>query len=204
METINKEAPREWRGISGTHRRPVAVEGVSDFFKRETESDYDLPPADWEFGEIVESHLFFIKNGRLFHDPLGEFSSKRAAFCAWPPDLLKKRIGVSCWRMWHYGRYNFTTRVVRRDDSLAATTCLGQFLDATMRLCIYIDGDFAPYWKWISFWFRRLPWTGDLVAKCEGLAQSTSKAEQGEMVSGICHLLETILKERGLEYRIEA
>lgn len=205
-EQIIRDAPDEWMGWRHSYKksmRRLAVDSIGGFFKGELEVDPAAPPEDWEFPVSVESHLFFIKNGPLYYDPLGEFSAKRRLFCQWPEAFLDKKIRGCCWNMWHYGRYNFVERVQRRDDSVAAALCLGEFLNATMRLCIYFEGDFAPYWKWLPFWFRKIGWASDIIGHVDALSTTRDRAEQAAHVEAICGLAEAKFAEEGLDLEID-
>ena len=109
-----------------------------------------------------------------------------------------------CWNMWHYGRYNFVERVQKRDDPVAAITCLGEFLDATMRLCIYLNGDFAPYWKWIPYYFRKIGWATDIIGHVDALALSSDREEQAAHVDAICNLADAKLAQEGIPMEVDA
>ena len=106
--------------------------------------------------------------------------------------------------MWHYGRYNFVERLQRRDDPVAAALCLGEFLNATMRLCIYLDGDFAPYWKWMPFRFRKIGWATDFIRHVDALAISADKEEQAEHVDAICELADAKLVQEDIDMEVDA
>lgn len=203
-QKINTDVPKEWQGWPMIFGEGIPVESVSGFFKRETSSEYESPPEDWEFGEAIESHLFFIKNGPLYYDPLGDFTARRDTFCKWPEAFLKKKMRRCCWLMWHHGRYNFVTRVCRRNDPVAVYTCLGEFLNATMRLCLYLNDEFAPYWKWIPYQFRKIGWATDIIDHVDALALSYDKEEQAQHVAEICNLVEAKLERENLQMRVEA
>jgi len=203
---ITSDAPDEWSGCRHTFKKSmerITVDPIGGYFRGQLECDHTSPPDDWEFPENVESNLFYLKHGPLFYDPLGEFGDRRAAFCRWPQSFLEKRIRACCFNMWHYGRYNFVKRMTERDDPAAAAVCIGEFLKATMRLCIYLDGDFAPYWKWLPFRFRQVTWASEINSHVESLSTSTSRADQAWHVEEICRLAEVKFAAEGLELEID-
>ena len=205
-ERIANDAPDEWRGCRHTFKKSkerMTVDPISGYLKGQLECDYTSPPDDWEFPENVESHLFYIKHGPIFYDPLGELSERRAAFSRWSDAYLDKKIRSCCWNMWHYGRYNFVERMVKRDDPAGAAMCMGEFLKNTMRLCIYLDGDFAPYWKWLSFRFRQVTWASDIISQVDTLAASHSKEEQALRIEEISRLAEAKFAADGLDLEID-
>jgi hypothetical protein len=91
-----------------------------------------------------------------------------------------------------------------RQDLPAAALCIGEFLKATMRLCIYLEGDFAPYWKWLPWRFRRVPWAADFVSEVDALVNCNFLAEQSKHIEEICHLAEAKLAEDGIDIEIDA
>lgn len=191
----------EWEGLPNIYPDGIPVESISGFFKRETGSEFEVPPDDWEFGEITESHLFFIQNGPVYYDPLGDFSTRRELFCRWPEPFLTKKLRDCCWTMWHYGK-NFASRISLRDEQIAVYTSLGRFLDGTMRLCLYLNGELAPYWKWMPFQFRKIEWASGILRHVDDLVLSSDKQEQAEYVLEICRLAEVKLKSEGRDMRI--
>ena len=192
---MNSEAPEEWLGWQSTHTKSVSVESIDGFFERETEHLH--PPSGWKIASHIESHLHFIKHGPVYHDPLGAFSERRKEFSVWPQAELEERIHECCWKMWHYGHYNFLQRTSRRNDGLVTLTGLGAFLDATMRLCVYLDADFAVYWKWLPFQFRRIGWASAIAEHADGITSSPDTGEQARHVQEIYRLADEELRARG-------
>jgi len=199
---MNEEAPKEWAGWKSTYKKSVMVESISGFFEKET--GHVHPPPDWKIPPNIESHLSFIANGPLYYDPLGEFSERRKEFGSFPEDELYDRYNSCCWRMWHYGHYNFVRRVAHRDDPIATVTCLGMFLDAAMRLCLYLNNEFAPYWKWVPHRFRQIEWAGEFIRHVDAIPNAGSPAEQAEHVNEIYRLADEKLKERGTSMKEQA
>lgn len=194
-KSMNESAPKEWAGWESTYARSVTVDSIDGFFEKE--AGHSQPPPEWKIPENVESHLSFVKNGALFYDPLGEFSARRGLFGTLPEDELRDRLNSCSWRMWHYGDYNFVDRVSGRDDPTAALLCLGMFLDAAMRLCLYLNGEFAPYWKWVPYRFRKVEWAGEWIDHVDAIPKAKSVEEQVEHVKEIYRLADEKLKERG-------
>jgi len=73
-----------------------------------------------------------------------------------------------------------------------------------MRLFIYLDGDFAPYWKWRPYWFRRIGWAAEIIQRVESVAVTTDKEVQARQIEEICDRTDTILSKRGLDMEVHA
>jgi hypothetical protein len=146
----------------------------------------------------MESLLYFIRHGAVFQDPVGELSAWRAALARYPRDIYLSRVAAECFRVWHHGEYNFVQRLAHRDDPLGAQMCLGQFVEGAMRLCFLLNGDFAPYWKWLAFEFRKLPEARTLDLLLVRLVGAQDRAEQVDLVLAVSRLLHDRLLAAGL------
>lgn len=159
-EHLRRLAPREFKGyvFRGKPDRMIRVWGIAEFFERLfgciPNNDYDWVKRSSQL-DIVESSLYFLRYGSLFFDGNGRFSELRNRFSQYPDDVRLLRMRESAWRINHYGRYNFCQRLVERDDRITMQIALGYFSEAIMKMYFYLESDFAPYWKWLSFEFRR-------------------------------------------------
>lgn len=78
------------------------------------------------------------------------------------------------------------------------------FLDTAMRLCLYLNGEFAPYWKWVPHRFRQIEWAGDFIKHVDAIPTAGSAAEQAEHVNEIYRLADEKLRERGTSMKEQA
>ena len=182
----------------GSKARSIRVRSMDEFFMDETGGHREMPAdvAEWNPTSRDESHLYFLKHGHVFHDPLGEFSRRREAFCQWPRHTLLKRIGNTAWQLWHYGEYNFD-RVARREDPLAILFCKAEFIHHAMRLCFYLEEDFVPYWKWVSHCFRRIEGIAGIADMLDEFNAATEIAVQKQLVESLCAALCSRVIEKG-------
>jgi hypothetical protein len=147
---------------------------------------------------VREYELYFLRHGPVFHDRLGAFSARRAAFAHYPEAVWLQRVWDELFDAWHYGQYNFLDRLVHRDEPVAAQIALGHFAEAAMRLFLLLEGDYTPYWKWLAFVFRRRPAAAELDALLRALAAARTRAEQAPLVAGACDALHRHLVAAGL------
>jgi hypothetical protein len=182
----------------GSKEKSIRVRAMDEFFIEETGGHKEMPTdvTKWNPTPRDESHLYFLKHGHVFHDPLGELSRRRAAFCKWPRYTLLKKIGNATWQLWHYGEYNFD-RVAQRGDQLAVLLCKAEFIHHAMRLCFYLEEDFVPYWKWVSYCFRRLEEIAEIADMLDGFNAATEVAMQKQFIELLCASLCSRVIEKG-------
>ena len=182
----------------GSKAKSIRVRSMDEFFTDET-SGFTQPPSDvllWNPSHRDESHLYFMKHGQVFHDPLGEFTRRRDGFCHWPQHALLQRLANASWQLWHYGEYNFG-RVAQRGDPLAVLLCKAEFIHHAMRLCFYLEQDFVPYWKWVSYCFRQIDGVDSLARELDCFSQSTDITEQQRLIESMCAFLCARVVEKG-------
>jgi hypothetical protein len=85
-----------------------------------------------------------------------------------------------------------------RQDPLAARIALGHFIEATLRLCLLLEGDYTPYWKWLAFAFRATRSAARLELPLRQLAEASSWQEQGNLVQQVCAVVHKLLEEAEL------
>ena len=165
---INAAAPKEFMGAKfhffGKEKENVNVESIDACF--EYNAGRCAPPArarDW-FGQrrgksLVEreSWLYFLRHGEILHDPLGEFTTRRDAFARYPMDVRLKVMQSQCTTLWYVADYKLRLRLVHRVDPYTFHFAVSQTIDAAMRLCFYLNDDYAPHWQWLHHEFGKLP-----------------------------------------------
>jgi len=195
-------APSEFKGFRrrGGHDTAITLTRTSRFFEK-IFGCIPESPRDWvcctpKF-EDIESDLYFLRHGVLFHDGSGRFSRLRAKFHEYPEDLRLLRLAHCFYDIAHYGQYNFVWRLVERGDVLAMQMALGHFVKAVLRLHFYLDNDFAPYWKWLAFEFRRRRYSPGLIEQLTALP-TQSPAVQASEITAICDELGARVLEEGI------
>ena len=203
-QALQKNAPTAWKGIPTHSDAEIIVTSVDRFFKYLV--GFSTPPDDasqwlegfqFRFG-TRETELYLIRHGHLFHDPLGEFTARQALFMHYPPDVRLRRINQELLSVWHFGQYNFIDRLSKRNDLVANAIALGHFTEAVMRLCMLLDDDYAPYWKWLAFEFRKHRIAQFLDPRLKSLTLATDLSQQVNAVEEICSFLHQYLEQHEL------
>lgn len=187
-QCLNREAPNPWKGyrLAGAGDRSVQVEDIPVWFRTHFGINSPVPDIN-QWKGIVESNLYFLKHGALWCDELGIFSKWRESLAHYPREILYSRIAEECFRVWHYGEYNFVQRISKRRDPLTTSVCLSQFVEGVMRIQFLLNGDFTPYWKWLSHEFRKAAFSQIYLPALEDLLQVSDVERQIELVKEICH-----------------
>jgi len=187
-ERMNAAAPADWHGyrVDGAGDKHVIVTSVADWF--DTQLGLARPPqtsSDWMSLLERESQLYFLRHGAIWIDELGRLSSWRHTLHRWPKHPMTKRLADECFRTWHHGEYNFVSRMAIRRDPLSISICLGEFVSGVMRIILLANGDYTPYWKWLSFAFRAQPEASEYVPSLERLVRSSDIDEQVGLVNAV-------------------
>ena len=197
--TVNESAPQVWNGakFEGDLGDQFVVRSLDVWFRQEIGVIH--PPktkAGWS--RTRETHLYMLRHSTIFHDPLGEFTIRRDGFQFYPHNVWLDHVRRQLLMVWHHGQYNFTNRMVHRQDFMTTSICLNQFVLATMRLCMLLNGDYAPYWKWLPTEFRKQPNTTRLNGMLDDLLGSGNTTEQTVLVDKISRDIFHRLDEKSL------
>ncbi len=162
-QAMIEAAPQEWLGYRYCGGLNPNIEVASGDRYLERWLGFARPPAQWQqwlggtASGVHEYELYLIRHGHVFSDPLGEFSARRAALAQYPRLARLQRMSNELFNVWHFRQYNFLDRLLVRQDPLAVQMAQGHFIEAALRLCLLLEGDYTPYWKWLAFAFRALP-----------------------------------------------
>ena len=162
--------PRKYAGFDSRNETPrakscesskrVGVFSISEFFENLT--GFPTAPAANEphlWLSLSESTLAAATNGKIFADPLGEFSKTRQSFKLMPDEvrisLISRRLGMIS----QAGQYNFS-RMIARKDASAAWLSINEFVRATASLVFLLNNPvtagYLPYYKWQFEALRKL------------------------------------------------
>ena len=162
--------PRKYAGFDSRNETPrakscesskrVGVFSISEFFENLT--GFPTAPAANEphlWLSLSESTLAAATNGKIFADPLGEFSKTRQSFKLMPDEvrisLISRRLGMIS----QAGQYNFS-RMIARKDASAAWLSINEFVRATASLVFLLNNPvtagYLPYYKWQFAALRKL------------------------------------------------
>lgn len=148
------------RAKSCESSKRVGVFSTAKFFENIT--GFATAPSQNEphlWLSLDESTLAAATNGKIFADPLGEFSKARQSFKLMPDDvrisLISRRLGMIS----QAGQYNFP-RMIARKDASAAWLSINEFVRATASIVFLlnnpISAGYLPYYKWQFAALRKL------------------------------------------------
>ena len=152
-----KETPR---AKSCESSKRVGVFHISEFFENLT--GFPTAPSQNEphlWLSLNEPTLAAATNGKIFADPLGEFSKARQSFKLMPDDvrisLISRRLGMIS----QAGQYNFP-RMIARKDASSAWLSINEFVRATASIVFLLNNPvtagYLPYYKWQFAALRKL------------------------------------------------
>jgi hypothetical protein len=196
---MNAAAPNPWKGyrLAGAGDKSVRLESIPEWFRKYLKlARFPLAAADWP-PPSLESTLYFLRHGEIWMDGTGELGRWRAALHQYPEEILRTRLAEECFRIWHYGEYNFVQRLARRRDPLAVAVCLGEFVTGVMRIVLLLSRDFAPYWKWLAYEFRKRTEAQPYAQMLEELVSIRLVERQVEIVQSVCGLVHRQLLQSG-------
>ena len=203
-QALQKNAPTAWKGIPTPSDAEIIVTSIDRFFQDHV--GFSTPPDDssrwlegfhFRFG-TRETELYLIRHGHVFYDILGEFTARRDLFVRYPREIQLRRINQELLDVWHYGQYNFIDRLSKRNDPVANCLALGHFTEGVMRLCMLLDDDYTPYWKWLAFEFRKHSVAQFLDPLLKTLSISADISQQVDLVHEISEFVHKLLQTHKL------
>lgn len=184
------------RSTWGTGR--VGVFEISEFYQNfigidHIPEDYD----EWLF--IPENSLAACTNGKVFYDPLGEFSLWREKLLLfYPEDVRLKKIASRCMTIAQAGQYNFE-RCVRRRESFAAQYAETKFCADVISLVFLLNKRYSPFYKWMHLAVKELPILGQRIhQKISQLVIICNYEEKVGLIESICADIVDELRAEGL------
>lgn len=194
---VRTDTPCEWQGFCFHYPdENIEVMSLERFFKDEI--GYADPNA-WRTmtdrtynGDFA---LYRIRHGHVLYDPAGEFARWRAAFHTYPRHIWLARVEQELFHVWHYGQYNFLDRLIHRCDPVAIQIAMGHFTEAVMRLCLLLEHDYSPYWKWLAFEFRKQATASRLDPLLRALAETLDITARATLVCAICDEVHQLLDQ---------
>ena len=176
----------------------TGVNTIGAFYQSYTGLDR-LPASLGEWLSIPEHSLATCTNGRIFDDPLGDFSRWREALLGfYPEDARLKKMVSRCLTAGQAGQYNFE-RSVKRNKLTAALYSEARFCEAVTSLVFLLNKRYTPFYKWMHCAMKDLLVMGkaisamisDLIARTDPLAKLT-------LIEEICGRIIEQLRQAGL------
>lgn len=159
----------------------------------------DGPQTLFDWLRIPEKDLAACTSGRVFHDPLDEFSQRRRRLLAfYPDDVRLAKIGARCMSIGQSGQYNFA-RAHARGEFFAVRYAETKFCSDLMSLVYLLNRRYAPYYKWLHRGLLELPRLGHAVhARIAALVSATDTDEKRSHIEVLCALSIAELQAEGL------
>jgi hypothetical protein len=158
------------------------------------------PPNNYdEWLALPENALAAATNGKIFQDPLGEFTEiRRALLQFYPEDVRLKKISSRCMTIGREGQYNFS-RCVKRREFYAAQYAETKFCADAMSMVFLLNKRYAPFYKWIHRALKDLPNLGDyLYHRISSLVEEHDYLVKAERIETISQALINELRQQGL------
>jgi uncharacterized protein DUF4037 len=148
---------------------------------------------------IPEANLAASTNGKVFDDPLGEFSGIRQKIKQhYPEDVRLKKIAARCMTAAQSGQYNYK-RCLQRKAIYPAHHSLIKFCEDALALVFLLNKQFMPFYKWSCRAAESLPILGAYMARSvEDLIKMGENDSREDAIEKICARIVEALKDQGL------
>ncbi len=203
IQEIYARLPRTYRGYgprlaSQWGEGRVGVLEIGAFYSQFI-GKYQPPSTYDEWLILPENALSAATNGRVFQDPLGEFTRIRSSLLQfYPEDVRLKKIASRCMSIGQAGQYNFP-RCVKRGEFYAAQHSETRFCADAMSLVFLLNRRYAPFYKWIHRTVRELPCLGNYMHESIlNLVKERDHLVKVEQIEAISQTLIGELRGQGL------
>ncbi len=178
------------RRDTGTQKRTGVFE-INDFYRRFVRFDH-VPATLAEWRALPETFLATATNGKVFTDPVGEFTAFREGLLAfYPRDVQLKKLAARCFTAGQAGQYNFK-RSVDRGELVAAQVGLSQFIEAVTSAAYLLNKTYRPFYKWMHRGLTGLPVLGRELHKLLDRLCGQPGQSAPEALAGQAHVIEEI------------
>jgi hypothetical protein len=164
---------------------------ITDFYRRFIRYDHvPATPAEWR--SLPETYLATATNGKVFTDPLGEFTAFRQGLLAfYPEDVRLKKLAARCASAGQTGQYNYA-RCVARGELVAAHCALSSFTEAVSSIVYLLNKRYRPFYKWMHRGMKGLPVLGE---PCYRLLADLCAEGDGPTAAGVFSRRQRIVEE---------
>ena len=195
--TIGQELQKEYERLPQTYKGfkrfstqwgggRIGVHEIGAFYQRSIGSPH-APDTIERWLYIPEEYLSSCTNGKVFTDPLGEFTKIRNELLKfYPEDIRLLKIAWRCMTCAQAGQYNFM-RSVRRHQFFAALYAETKFCSDMMSLVFLLNRRYAPFYKWRHLAVRSLPVLGKfLYEQIDSMMATVDYQKKNEIIEEIC------------------
>lgn len=203
LQQAYKSLPETFEGFGPRITSPgeearTGVSEISAFYKTYTGLDH-IPKSLCEWLHIPESSLATCTNGKIFADPLGEFSRWRGALLDYyPEDVRLKKIASRCMTAAQAGQYNFA-RSLKRRECFALRYAETKFCTDVISLVFLLNKKYTPFYKWMHPAVKPLPILGETIhMMISTLIEQTDLDAKLSVIEEICECIIEQLKREEL------
>jgi len=133
---------------------------IGQFYRRFIGFDH-VPETLLEWRAVPEGNLAVATNGKVFADPLGEFSAFRDRLKEfYPEDIRLKKMASRCMTIAQAGQYNYM-RCIKREEYVAAQWAETKFISDTISMIFLLNKQYRPFFKWMHRAMNDLPVLGE-------------------------------------------
>lgn len=209
------------RQVSEYGKDRVGVLSIPGFYYRLIGMEH-VPKSNREWMKLSENALSTAVNGKVFDDPLGEFSAMRSELLRfYPEDVRLKKIAARAAAMAQSGQYNYA-RAMKRGENVAAAMALSEFIKNTVSMVYLINKKYMPFYKWMHRGMKELETLseiGDILnllvqtpeqsaawesCKAEDYLYTLNTADQRVIIiEAVCNIILQELTARGITENAE-
>lgn len=199
MQKAYEELPAQFMGYSARNVSKrgggrVGVFSIPRFYREFIESGV--------WSEMQDEKLAMAVNGEVFADPLGEFSSIRKKLqTGMPFEIWKRKVANAVALTAQAGQYNYA-RCRKRNDAVAASFALQEFVREGIRLVYLLNRAYMPYYKWAWRGLEKLERLSELKPLFEQVLLEENQREL--LIEKICVMLLEELKRQDLTFGQES
>ncbi|QHI73341.1 DUF4037 domain-containing protein [Aminipila terrae] len=147
-ENLPKTFENKYRMETFEGKGRVGVFSINEFYKKYTGCS-GTPQNNVEWMLIPETSLCTAVNGKVFEDPLGQFSVIRNELLNfYPKDIFLKKIVARMAVMSQAGQYNYG-RCMKRGEFAAAYLACSEFIKAAVSAVYLLNRKYMPFYKWM-------------------------------------------------------
>lgn len=197
--------PKSYAGVASRKQQReagqrVGVFGIEAFYGRYYGSlPWPKDAMDWL--RIPQKSLATATNGKVFADPLGQFSEIRRNLQAYYPiDVQRKKLAAAVIKAGQAGQYNYP-RALKREDGGQAFMALCAFVEAYLQSLFLLNKRYLPFYKWRFRSALDLPLGARQVRRLLDVLQDRNDGPQGAakgfVIEQLCDDLAEMLRTQG-------
>ncbi|WP_312091644.1 DUF4037 domain-containing protein [Aminipila sp.] len=188
-EGLPKTFENKYRMETVEGKGRTGVFSINDFYKKYIGCS-GIPRNNVEWLFIPENSLCTVVNGKVFQDPLGEFTAIRDELLKfYPKDIFLKKLVARMAVMSQAGQYNYE-RCMKRGEFAAAYLACSEFVQAAVSAIYLLNRKYTPFYKWMFRGINNVSLLKDVKGLLEQLVLlpdiSENTAKKVQLVEEVC------------------